>query len=193
MTSFTLQVAPESHGEQNEAVQETKVEVNILNSPPLILTVPSELELQDPAFIQYVAQEALQKYKEMVRWEPESLNTWSHISFSEWPSGLTSVDRGAGANVCLNLCETQLQYSSTLLWFWRFLQRWCTSVCLSLQVWRWLTLQRLPLLSTSFANTTRLCLYCRHHLVEIYNWTVSIHWKWRRRRVSCLRSHGVNK
>lgn len=67
MTSFTLQVAPESHGEQNEAVQETKVEVNILNSPPLILTVPSELELQDPAFIQYVAQEALQKYKEMVR------------------------------------------------------------------------------------------------------------------------------
>uniref|UniRef100_A0A3Q0R6I5 Clusterin n=1 Tax=Amphilophus citrinellus TaxID=61819 RepID=A0A3Q0R6I5_AMPCI len=61
----------ENHGEQNEAAHETKVEVNILNSPPLILTVPSELELQDPAFIQYVAQEALEKYKEMVRFEDE--------------------------------------------------------------------------------------------------------------------------
>uniref|UniRef100_A0A3B4GCL3 Clusterin n=1 Tax=Pundamilia nyererei TaxID=303518 RepID=A0A3B4GCL3_9CICH len=60
-------VAPESHNEQNEAVRETKVEVSILNSPPLTLTVPSELELQDPAFIQYVAREALEKYKEMVR------------------------------------------------------------------------------------------------------------------------------
>lgn len=74
MTSSTLQVAPESHNEQNEAVRETKVEVSILNSPPLTLTVPSELELQDPAFIQYVAREALEKYKEMVRWEPEWLN-----------------------------------------------------------------------------------------------------------------------
>ncbi|XP_005742549.1 clusterin-like protein 1 isoform X1 [Pundamilia nyererei] len=64
-------VAPESHNEQNEAVRETKVEVSILNSPPLTLTVPSELELQDPAFIQYVAREALEKYKEMVRFEDE--------------------------------------------------------------------------------------------------------------------------
>ncbi|XP_008285910.1 clusterin-like protein 1 [Stegastes partitus] len=60
-------VAPESRDEQNVSVSETKVEVNILNSPPLILSVPGELELQDPAFIQYVAQEALDKYKEMVR------------------------------------------------------------------------------------------------------------------------------
>ncbi|KAM9350138.1 clusterin-like protein 1 [Symphorus nematophorus] len=60
-------VAPESHDEQNLSVTETKVEVNILNSPPLILSIPGELELQDPAFIQYVAQEALSKYKEMVR------------------------------------------------------------------------------------------------------------------------------
>ncbi|XP_005476578.1 clusterin-like protein 1 isoform X1 [Oreochromis niloticus] len=64
-------VAPESHSEQNEAVRETKVEVNILSSPPLTLTVPSELELQDPAFIQYVAREALEKYKEMVRFKDE--------------------------------------------------------------------------------------------------------------------------
>lgn len=69
MTSSTLQVAPKSHDEQNASVTGTKVEVNILNSPPLILSVPGELDLQDPAFIQYVAQEALNKYKEMVRWE----------------------------------------------------------------------------------------------------------------------------
>ncbi|XP_018531679.1 clusterin-like protein 1 [Lates calcarifer] len=64
-------VAPKSHDEQNMAVTETKVEVNILNSPPLILSVPGGLEVQDPAFIQYVAQEALDKYKEMVRYEDE--------------------------------------------------------------------------------------------------------------------------
>lgn len=46
---------------------ETKVVVNILNSPPLIVSVPGELELQDPAFIQYVTQEALNSYKEMTR------------------------------------------------------------------------------------------------------------------------------
>ncbi|XP_040000397.1 clusterin-like protein 1 [Xiphias gladius] len=55
----------------NASVTETKVEVNILNSPPLILSVPGELDLQDPAFIQYLAQEALGKYKEMVRYEDE--------------------------------------------------------------------------------------------------------------------------
>ncbi|XP_038573603.1 clusterin-like protein 1 isoform X2 [Micropterus salmoides] len=60
-------VAPKSHDEQNMSVRETNVEVHILNSPPLILSVPGELELQDPAFVQYVAQEALSKYKEMVR------------------------------------------------------------------------------------------------------------------------------
>ncbi|XP_026142747.1 clusterin-like protein 1 [Carassius auratus] len=46
---------------------ETTVEVNILNSPTLTLTVPVGLRLQDPAFIQYVAQEALGMYKQMVR------------------------------------------------------------------------------------------------------------------------------
>ncbi|XP_068593781.1 clusterin-like protein 1 [Cebidichthys violaceus] len=71
VTSFTLQVAPKSHDEQNASETETRVEVNILNSPPLLLSVPGELELRDPAFIQYVAQEALNKYKEMVRDEDE--------------------------------------------------------------------------------------------------------------------------
>lgn len=60
-------MAPESHDEQNMSATETKVEVNLLNSPPLTLNIPGELELHDPGFIQYVAQEALDKYKEMVR------------------------------------------------------------------------------------------------------------------------------
>ncbi|KAK2895842.1 clusterin-like protein 1 [Channa argus] len=64
-------VAPKSHDEQNESVTETKLEVNILNSPALIISVPGDLNLQEPAFIQYVAQEALDKYKEMVRYEDE--------------------------------------------------------------------------------------------------------------------------
>lgn len=60
-------MAPENHDEQNMSTTETKVEVNVLNSPPFLVTVPGELEVQDPAFIQYVAQEALEMYKEMVR------------------------------------------------------------------------------------------------------------------------------
>ncbi|KAM9719051.1 clusterin-like protein 1 [Menidia menidia] len=64
-------VAPETLDEQNMSVSETKVEVNILNSPPLIFSVPGELEVRDPSFIQYVAQEALGKYKEIVRIEDE--------------------------------------------------------------------------------------------------------------------------
>ncbi|XP_030015684.1 clusterin-like protein 1 isoform X2 [Sphaeramia orbicularis] len=59
-------VAPKSHDE-NMPVTDTKVEVNILNSPSLILSVPGDLDLQDPAFIQYLTQEALDKYKQMVR------------------------------------------------------------------------------------------------------------------------------
>ncbi|KAM8726997.1 clusterin-like protein 1 [Acanthopagrus schlegelii] len=64
-------VAPQSHDQHNFSVAETKVEVNILNSSPIILSVPGELELQDPAFIQFVTQEALNKFKEIVRYEEE--------------------------------------------------------------------------------------------------------------------------
>ncbi|CAN9502669.1 unnamed protein product [Ophioblennius macclurei] len=65
---FTVtKVELESQDEQ----EETKVEVNILNSPPFSLTVPRQLQLQQPAFIQHVVQEALLKYKESVRSEDE--------------------------------------------------------------------------------------------------------------------------
>lgn len=60
-------MAPESQDEQNTTERETKVEVNILNSPSLILSVPGELQLQDPAFIHYVTREALNNYKELIR------------------------------------------------------------------------------------------------------------------------------
>ncbi|KAG7329977.1 hypothetical protein KOW79_006199 [Hemibagrus wyckioides] len=55
-------------GEEIKApVADTKVEVNILNAPPLTLTVPGSLQPQDPAFIQYVANEALGFYKQKMR------------------------------------------------------------------------------------------------------------------------------
>ncbi|XP_070397726.1 clusterin-like protein 1 isoform X2 [Nothobranchius furzeri] len=60
-------VAPGSRDEPNMSATETRVEVTVLNSPPLILTLPGELDLQDPAFIHYITQEALEKYKEMVQ------------------------------------------------------------------------------------------------------------------------------
>ncbi|MGH0129482.1 UNVERIFIED_CONTAM: hypothetical protein FKN15_067592 [Acipenser sinensis] len=46
-------------------VSATAVEVNVFNSPTFTLNVPGELQIEDPAFIKYVAQEALGLYKEM--------------------------------------------------------------------------------------------------------------------------------
>lgn len=60
-------MAPKSRSDQNQSLTDTKVEVNVLNSSPFIVSVPGELDLLDPVFIQYVAQEALDKYKGMVR------------------------------------------------------------------------------------------------------------------------------
>uniref|UniRef100_A0A3B3VAW3 Clusterin n=1 Tax=Poecilia latipinna TaxID=48699 RepID=A0A3B3VAW3_9TELE len=61
---ITMVSRQESHEEQNMSATETKVEVNVLNSPQLTLNIPGELELHDPAFIQYVAQEALDKIED---------------------------------------------------------------------------------------------------------------------------------
>ncbi|CAL1580348.1 unnamed protein product [Knipowitschia caucasica] len=61
-------VTPESH-EENLPVQDIKVQVSVLNSAPLLLSVPGELQLHEPAFIQYVTQEALDHYKDSVRFE----------------------------------------------------------------------------------------------------------------------------
>uniref|UniRef100_A0A673L716 Clusterin n=1 Tax=Sinocyclocheilus rhinocerous TaxID=307959 RepID=A0A673L716_9TELE len=64
--SIATVVAQTEEGDNTPAA-DTTVEVNILNSPTLTLTVPAGLRLQDPAFIQYVAQEALGMYKQMAR------------------------------------------------------------------------------------------------------------------------------
>ncbi|XP_016126163.1 clusterin-like protein 1 isoform X2 [Sinocyclocheilus grahami] len=64
--SIATFVAQTEEGDNTPAA-DTTVEVNILNSPTLTLTVPAGLRLQDPAFIQYVAQEALGMYKQMAR------------------------------------------------------------------------------------------------------------------------------
>lgn len=55
------QVAPGGEGDSRSG--ETKVELNILNSAPMHLSVPGELEVQDPSFIQHVTLEALNTFK----------------------------------------------------------------------------------------------------------------------------------
>lgn len=67
MLTVTLQVKKSNGEGDNTPGGNTKVEVTILNSPMLTLTVPAELEVQDPAFVQYVAQEALGLYKQRAR------------------------------------------------------------------------------------------------------------------------------
>jgi hypothetical protein len=56
-----------SGGEENAHATETEVRVTVLNSAPLTFSVPGELQVQDPGFLQYVTQEALDRYKDMVR------------------------------------------------------------------------------------------------------------------------------
>ena len=63
-----FQVLPKSSGGvENANATETEVQVTIFNSAPLIFSVPGRLKIQDPGFLQYVTQEALGKYKDMVR------------------------------------------------------------------------------------------------------------------------------
>ncbi|XP_068565611.1 clusterin-like protein 1 [Cebidichthys violaceus] len=46
---------------------DSSVVVTVLDSGPVTVSVPSELEVDDPAFIQYVAQEALTLHKQQIR------------------------------------------------------------------------------------------------------------------------------
>ncbi|RXM37216.1 Clusterin-like protein 1 [Acipenser ruthenus] len=63
---FSITTVLPHSGEGNPMLASyTTVEVNVLNSPTFIFNVPGELEIEDPAFIKYVAQEALGLYKEM--------------------------------------------------------------------------------------------------------------------------------
>nr|XP_046228101.1 clusterin-like protein 1 [Scatophagus argus] len=46
---------------------DSSVAVTLLDSAPITVSVPAELEVDDPAFIQYVAQEALALHKQQIR------------------------------------------------------------------------------------------------------------------------------
>lgn len=46
---------------------DSEVVVTLLDSVPITVSVPAELEVDDPAFIQYVAQEALTLHKQQIR------------------------------------------------------------------------------------------------------------------------------
>lgn len=68
----SLQVENEetAHGPGDETsapAADTRVEVNILNAPPLTLKVPGSLQPHDPSFIQYITNEALGFYKQKTR------------------------------------------------------------------------------------------------------------------------------
>lgn len=67
MTGLIPQVVPHNEDIGNSTALETTVELNILSSPKLTLYVPAELQVEEPAFIQYLAKEALDRYKQMVR------------------------------------------------------------------------------------------------------------------------------
>lgn len=65
------------------------VTVTLLDSAPITVSVPAELEVDDPAFIQYVAQEALTLHKQQIKGiDPGSVApsiTWpgSKLNFSK--------------------------------------------------------------------------------------------------------------
>ncbi|MBN3315669.1 CLUL1 protein, partial [Atractosteus spatula] len=65
---FTITtVVPHPQDGESNFDSDTTVEVNILNSPTFTLSVPGDLEIQDPDFVKYIAQEALGMYKQLAR------------------------------------------------------------------------------------------------------------------------------
>lgn len=58
-----VKLVPGRSGLSGGSRTDTAVEVSVLDSPVIPLSVPAELELSDPAFIQYVAKEALLAYQ----------------------------------------------------------------------------------------------------------------------------------
>ena len=46
---------------------DSSVVVTILDSAPITVLVPADLEVDDPIFMQYVAQEALMLHKQQIR------------------------------------------------------------------------------------------------------------------------------
>ena len=61
------QVNPQQQVRTIRPKADSSVVVTVLDSAPITISVPAELELDDPAFIQYVAQEALTLHKQQIR------------------------------------------------------------------------------------------------------------------------------
>ncbi|XP_072544714.1 clusterin-like protein 1 [Salminus brasiliensis] len=58
-----VKLVPGHSGLDGGSRTDTVVEVSVLDSPVLSFSVPAELQLSDPAFIQYIAEEALLAYQ----------------------------------------------------------------------------------------------------------------------------------
>ncbi|KAM3593911.1 uncharacterized protein V6R79_025340 [Siganus canaliculatus] len=62
-----ITVNPEQQLKNVRTKTDSSVAVTLLDSGPITVSVPAELEVDDPAFIQYVAQEALVLHKQLIR------------------------------------------------------------------------------------------------------------------------------
>ena len=62
-----FQVNPQQQMKNIRPSAGSTVVVTLLDSAPITISVPAELEVDDPAFIQYVAQEALALHKRLIR------------------------------------------------------------------------------------------------------------------------------
>ncbi|XP_051796351.1 clusterin-like protein 1 isoform X2 [Acanthochromis polyacanthus] len=62
-----ISVNPQQRMRNNKPKAESTVVVSILDSTPITVLVPADLEVDDPAFIQFVAQEALTLHKRQIK------------------------------------------------------------------------------------------------------------------------------
>uniref|UniRef100_A0A8C4S1K6 Clusterin n=1 Tax=Erpetoichthys calabaricus TaxID=27687 RepID=A0A8C4S1K6_ERPCA len=60
-------VLPQGDETDPMSTSDTTVEVNLLSSPTFTFTVPGGLKVQDPAFVKYVAGEALEHYRKLFK------------------------------------------------------------------------------------------------------------------------------
>lgn len=65
--NLIFQVNPQQQTRTIRPKADSSVVVTVLDSAPITVSVPAELELDDPAFMQYVAQEALTLHKQQIR------------------------------------------------------------------------------------------------------------------------------
>uniref|UniRef100_A0A3B4TYD7 Clusterin n=1 Tax=Seriola dumerili TaxID=41447 RepID=A0A3B4TYD7_SERDU len=65
--NFAFQVIPQEQMKNIRSKPDSSVVVTILDSAPFTVLVPADLEADDPAFIQYAAQEALTLHKQEIR------------------------------------------------------------------------------------------------------------------------------